>query len=646
MIYMKYTLVKGKEMKVKNNLSKKVITLSVAFALSSIGMVALSAPANALAAATHTVTFDAGGSAYNTLGASPTDFCGATSSLSSNVDFSGNVTKVVKAVNAANFAGTQIVTLAAGSVFTTGHHTISLKVNVPAGGADVMMKLPDGNTGWSLYKKVTAAAGTSTLTFDFDNPESAGAYTYQAEGSGAIATGTYRNIVIIFDPANALAVDDGGDAEWGSACEWGGGGATSEETYYIDELSYSSMDVFALDPVFGTPVGMKTGSEVGVIIPITNYHAEWAYTVSSSVGVASFVAPNVNVSGLADGESSTLTVTVTDGVDTSIATFKTGYTVPLVLSAAPTVTVDSAAKTITCNNAQFNKAPTDVAYFLYINRVLIGGKKSGSTKGLSYSNPGVSLSTDDATLTSATWASNPDWNAHSLARASCVAQNFLGTGQRVTKSSDLLTLTRTGKFVAKATWKGTVTSETPAGATMRLISPVLTKDADGKAVDYFDWTYNALDNDWAKYYGPKLAFIYKYITAGSTMTLKWHVTNTDTGAPLTNYPVSLVINKNYGGVENVSFTYQFSGETKSIPVSLSNGGSGETKLAGVTDSNGDVTFVITNSNTASSAEPTPAAMNAMQPTTVDNYHSQITLTAGLAQDKESIDLLEFHFIKP
>jgi hypothetical protein len=66
----------------------------------------------------------------------------------------------------------------------------------------------------------------------------------------------------------------------------------------------------------------------------------------------------------------------------------------------------------------------------------------------------------------------------------------------------------------------------------------------------------------------------------------------------------------------------------------------------MTDDQGYVTFVITNTNTATQAEAKPAALNAMQPAGGTDLHSQITLTAGLAQTKESIDLIEFHIFKP
>ena len=309
----------------------------------------------------------------------------------------------------------------------------------------------------------------------------------------------------------------------------------------------------------------------------------------------------------------------------------------------PTLSYDLGAKTLTCSNLTADGKISDAAYFLFINNKLIGGKVAGTTKGLNYGYNGVTLSTSGVTLDSATWTIAASWNTNNIARARCLVKSFVTNAETIVAATSTVSIPRIGKYMPRS--KKGATAPTTA-VTMRLVEPALVKDAAGKASNYFDWSYNALENDWAKYYGPKLAFIYKYINAGSTTTFKWHVTDTDTGAALTSFPVSLIVNKNYGGVENATFTYEMNGATKEIAASPSNSGSGETKIAGMTDENGDVSFTITNTNSAASAEPAPAALNAMQPATATNLHSQITLTAGLDQTKESIDLLEIHVVKP
>ena len=309
----------------------------------------------------------------------------------------------------------------------------------------------------------------------------------------------------------------------------------------------------------------------------------------------------------------------------------------------PTLSYDLGAKTLTCSNLTADGKISDAAYFLFINNKLIGGKVAGTTKGLNYGYNGVTLSTSGVTLDSATWTIAASWNTNNIARARCLVKSFVTNAETIVAATSTVSIPRIGKYMPRS--KKGATAPTTA-VTMRLVEPALVKDAAGKASNYFDWSYNALENDWAKYYGPKLAFIYKYINAGSTTTFKWHVTDTNTGAALTSFPVSLIVNKNYGGVENATFTYEMNGATKEIAASPSNSGTGETKIAGMTDENGNVSFTITNTNSVASAEPTPAALNEMQPATAVNLHSQITLTAGLDQTKESIDLLEIHVVKP
>ena len=309
----------------------------------------------------------------------------------------------------------------------------------------------------------------------------------------------------------------------------------------------------------------------------------------------------------------------------------------------PTLSYDLGAKTLTCSNLTADGKISDAAYFLFINNKMIGGKVAGTTKGLNYGYPGVTLSTSGATLDSATWTIAASWNTNNIARARCLVKSFVTNAETIVAATSTVSIPRIGKYMPRAKKGATVAT---TAVTMRLVEPALVKDAAGKASNYFDWSYNALENDWAKYYGPKLAFIYKYINAGSTTTFKWHVTDTNTGESLASFPVSLIVNKNYGGVENATFTYEMNGATKEIAASPSNSGTGETKIAGMTDENGNVSFTITNTNSVASAEPTPAALNEMQPASAVNLHSQITLTAGLDQTKESIDLLEIHIVKP
>jgi hypothetical protein len=383
------------------------------------------------------------------------------------------------------------------------------------------------------------------------------------------------------------------------------------------------------------------GSAV-IHVPLINYNSAFAYTVKSSKGDAYLAGPMIVVTGAKDGEAVTITLKMSDGTETATKVFGAKFSSTLSMKSPASISYDPVKKTVTCNNASYTKAPTDTAYYLYVNRVLKGGKKFGTTTGLQWMYRGVNLGTEGVTATSATWNVPASWNTSNIARAYCETQAFGGNDEVRTLSAGF-TIPRLGKYVPRTS---TPTKLTPTAVTMRLVEPALTKDAAGKAVNYFDWTYNSAENNWAQYYGKNLAFIYKYMNVGATTTLKWKVTDTDSGSALDNFPVSLIINKNYGGVQNATFSYVVSGETKVAAASPANSGTGETVIAGMTDDEGYVTFVITNTNTATQAEAKPAALNAMQPAGGTDLHSQITLTAGLAQTKESIDLIEFHIFKP
>ena len=88
-----------------------------------------------------------------------------------------------------------------------------------------------------------------------------------------------------------------------------------------------------------------------------------------------------------------------------------------------------------------------------------------------------------------------------------------------------------------------------------------------------------------------------YITAGSTITMKWHV-NGSNGLPLGNAPVTLHGNLAYSCAIGVNWT------TTSLNVYPGCGGSAEGLLTGTTDSNGDVSFTLVNNNNVAGSNPT------------------------------------------
>ena len=88
---------------------------------------------------------------------------------------------------------------------------------------------------------------------------------------------------------------------------------------------------------------------------------------------------------------------------------------------------------------------------------------------------------------------------------------------------------------------------------------------------------------------------YAYVTAGSTVTMTWHVTG-PTGLALGNQAVTLIDNLGYSGSNGT--TWSSSGLT-------ANPGS----LSGTTDSQGNVTFTMVNTNSNTGVRPTDLTSN-------------------------------------
>ena len=128
------------------------------------------------------------------------------------------------------------------------------------------------------------------------------------------------------------------------------------------------------------------------------------------------------------------------------------------------------------------------------------------------------------------------------------------------------------------------------------------------------------------------------------LEISWHVTNTDTGTAFANKPVWLIVNANSGGYQRTTFSYQTSSGTKAV--SSNDSGLAQTQIAGTTDSNGNVTFSLKNTNSVAQAEPTPTYLNKLQPWQNINLASYITLTARSSAIREQRVFMAAHFAKP
>jgi len=135
-----------------------------------------------------------------------------------------------------------------------------------------------------------------------------------------------------------------------------------------------------------------------------------------------------------------------------------------------------------------------------------------------------------------------------------------------------------------------------------------------------------------------------YATVGEPLTISWHVTQTDSSQAAANLPVWLTVNANEGGAQRAVFTYETESGTQTIKANTD--GKGETQIAGLTDSHGDVSFNLRNANLIGEAEPTPTALNKVQPAQNTVLYSDFTLTAHSSHIRESKDVISIHFIQP
>ena len=156
---------------------------------------------------------------------------------------------------------------------------------------------------------------------------------------------------------------------------------------------------------------------------------------------------------------------------------------------------------------------------------------------------------------------------------------------------------------------------------MRLVSP-----AYGPA--------NSVDStgDIAQYYSAKTRAYYTYIEAGTALTLKYLVTSDGT-TPLANTEVTLQINAPY----SMSKANWLAGSTKiGVPASESASGA---DLKGKTNTAGEVTFIIKNTNTTGT-EAAPKAANAMAPKT-RLYGTFKAIVPGYGDKEADVDLVTF-----
>jgi beta-glucanase (GH16 family) len=143
--------------------------------------------------------------------------------------------------------------------------------------------------------------------------------------------------------------------------------------------------------------------------------------------------------------------------------------------------------------------------------------------------------------------------------------------------------------------------------------------------------------DWAQFYGTGLGYKDAYVLQSSTFTLVWKVTNAQ-GAPIAGQQVWLQANKGYGG-STATFT------SGSYVITNTTGANDGALIPGITDSQGNVSFTLT--NTSATGEPSATPPSGIDTLNAANgaIYGQFGLRIGaIAQISQSMDIVDVHVI--
>jgi hypothetical protein len=161
-------------------------------------------------------------------------------------------------------------------------------------------------------------------------------------------------------------------------------------------------------------------------------------------------------------------------------------------------------------------------------------------------------------------------------------------------------------------------------------------------VRYVSPDFNAANETWAsdglaQYYAPGGRSYFRYVGAGSTITLTYIVT-TDGTAPAVDKAVTFMVNAPYSGSKA---TWEVNGRAVGPNVEATAG----LTVAGKTDAAGKVSFTIKNTNTADSAMAIPSSETQARATTGRVYGNMKLIIDGLNDMQQVLDLLTFDITK-
>lgn len=163
-------------------------------------------------------------------------------------------------------------------------------------------------------------------------------------------------------------------------------------------------------------------------------------------------------------------------------------------------------------------------------------------------------------------------------------------------------------------------------------------------VRYVSPDFNAANETFAsdglgQYYAAGGRSFFKYVGAGSTITITYLVTSDGT-APAADKAVSFMVNAPYSGSKA---TWEVNG--KSVGASSDSATGYGLLVAGKTDSAGKVSFTIKSTNSADSAMAIPASETQPRATTGRLYGNMKLIIDGLTDMQQVLDLLTFDITK-
>ena len=141
-----------------------------------------------------------------------------------------------------------------------------------------------------------------------------------------------------------------------------------------------------------------------------------------------------------------------------------------------------------------------------------------------------------------------------------------------------------------------------------------------------------------KYYAAGGHSFYKYVGAGSTITITYLVTSDGT-TPATGKDIDFMVNAPYSGS-----TAKWEVNGTAVGISQNSGTGYGLLVAGKTDASGKVSFTIKNTDDSSVAEEIPTSENMKRPAT-RLYGNIKAVIRGVTDMEQAIDLLTFDITK-